>query len=206
MNAFNAWLRRWAIARANNKICTWLYENRDGFAIRFDKDCHDVAGNDLPWRVKPIFELVLFVSLAIKWRSRARCIDKLNEFALAEITEFDWHELARFDPASGAPLSALADFCSMSRMDWSFDLSYLDMLNATGFFDGLDRLPYREMEILHSRSLKDSVDLSGEIADIFSTTSFGRGQLICRYSVDDAYSLTHAIFYLTDFGDSSVSR
>jgi len=204
MKALIGWVRRRSVSDAGSKTCAWLYENREGFAIHADADAVPIPGNELPWRVKPIFELVLFLALARTWAVKDPYLVKLNAFAIAEIASFDWHELARFDPAAGAPLATLAEFCDASGVELPFDRDYLSSLSALGFFDGMDRMPYREMELLHSNALLNGVDNGPQIAQAFALTSFSRGQLICRYSLDDVYLLTHALFYLTNFGEVPV--
>jgi hypothetical protein len=64
----------------------------------------------------------------------------------------------------------------------------------------MDRLPYREMDFVYNLGRILSPEYEQSLAEWFRSTAFGRRQHIVRYTIDDLYSITHAVFYLTDLG------
>jgi hypothetical protein len=56
------------------------------------------------------------------------------------------------------------------------------------------------MDLAYNLGRIVSTEYEKEIPVWFRSTAFGRRQHIVRYSIDDVYSLTHAIFYITDLG------
>lgn len=72
--------------------------------------------------------------------------------------------------------------------------------NDIRFFEGMDRLPYRQMDFAYSLGVVGIRDYEPYLASWFANTACGRGQHLARYSIGDLYSLTHAIFCLTDVG------
>ncbi|QAY78394.1 hypothetical protein ETR14_19025 [Sphingosinicella sp. BN140058] len=142
------------------------------------------------------FFLLIMIRQDVAFKSRRRLV----EFVLEEARRFDWHELARFDPSSGSPLSLVADFFEVNGAPPPFEPAFFDMLIDFGFFDGMDRLPYRELEFGYAIARLHKIDVMPELLEAFGRTAFGRQHSLPRYSLDDTYSLTHALFYVTDVG------
>jgi hypothetical protein len=129
-----------------------------------------------------------------------KTLDCLNAGAVAEASQFDWHELAAYDASAATPLALVANFFASNGHAAPLGHDFFCFLNHIHFFEGMDRLPYREMDLAHSLSLVAGSDCEESLGEWFASTAFGRNQQITRYTIDDVYSLTHAVFYLTDMG------
>ncbi len=151
-------------------------------------------------------ELAFFLLIMIRQNIAFKKRGDLVSFVMTESGKFDWHELARFDPSSGSPLSMIADFFEVNGAPPPFELSFFDMLIDSGFFDGMDRLPYRELEFHYAIARLHKIDAMPELLEAFGRTAFGRLHALPRYSIDDTYSLTHALFYVTDIGLRPAAR
>ncbi|HET6233099.1 MAG TPA: hypothetical protein VFE05_23685 [Longimicrobiaceae bacterium] len=172
----------------------WLGEHQSSFRIA------GMASETLPWQIKPVSELVMMLTVLTRHGVRSRTLDSLTAFALAETEAFDWHDLAAFEPSAATPLAGLAEFFALHGRPPPFEMEYFDFLRAIDFFEGMDRFPYREMDTAYCYS---RIGIPGQQEKMnlwFGSTAFGRGQSLTRYTLDDLYSLTHAIFYLTDMG------
>ncbi|MFV2072661.1 MAG: hypothetical protein ACC742_08415 [Thermoanaerobaculales bacterium] len=185
--------------QAAGKAFAWLEANRGNF--RISRERTDI----MPWRVKPIGELIFLLTVLKGYGLRLRVLDELTRFALEEAATFDWQELAAFDPSAATPLAFIADFYALENRPAPFDMEYFEFLRKTEFFEGIDRLPYREMDVAYCYSRLGIPDQQGKLKMWFASTTFGRRQHLARYTIDDIYSLTHAIFYLTDVGLQPVA-
>ena len=94
------WVRKWHIMRTANRTCDWLVKSGAFFRINVDSAVSTIPGNHVPWRVKPLFELVLFLSIMRRRSIWFKQQAALSAIALEEIMVFDWHDLARFDSAA----------------------------------------------------------------------------------------------------------
>jgi Domain of unknown function (DUF6895) len=180
--------------RAARKAVTWLEAHREGFRISLD------STEGVPWRVKQIGELMFTLTVLKRHDSRPRALDGLTRFALEEAATFDWHELAAYDPSAATPIAILADFYALENQAVPFDMEYFDLLRQVDYFEGMDRLPFRDMDVAYCFSRIGVPNQQSKINLWFTGTAFGRRQRLARYTLDDLYSLTHAIFYLTDVG------
>jgi len=145
-------------------------------------------------------ELAFFLLIMSRRHIAFKQYQELTAFTIDEVSNFDWHELARFDPSSGSPLALIADLFKEKTRPSPFDSAFFTSLIENGFFNGMDRLPYRELEFSYAVSRLQGVDVESDLIEAFDRTAFGRGHSLVRYSLDDTYSLTHALFYLTDLG------
>jgi hypothetical protein len=186
-------LRRF-VATAADGALGWLGARRREFRIAA------AAGESVPWQVKPVVELVMLLIVMKRHGVRSRTLDGLRDFALAEVEGFDWHGLASFEPSAATPMASVAELCALESRPPPFEMEFFDLLRGTGFFEGMDRFPYREMDIAYGYSRIGIPGQEARLAAWFTSTAFGRGQILARYTLDDLYSLTHAIFYLTDMG------
>lgn len=186
-------LDRQLVARLGKRSIEWLCRHEDDFKI-------SRAANAVPWQVKPIAELMFLLTALKRHGLRSSSLERLSEGALTEAGEFDWHELAAYDPSAATGMALVADFFHCQERPAPFDDRFFSFLNDVGYFEGMDRLPYRDMDLAYNLARVVSTDYEKEIPVWFRSTAFGRRQHIVRYSIDDVYSLTHAIFYLTDLG------
>lgn len=183
-----------------NKSTNWLINNLEGFSIE--------RGNskEIPWQIKPVGELIFLLLALKKNAAKGKEIDDMCQFCIEQTQNFDWHELAAYDPSIVTVIYSLKDFYSKMGVAVPWEEEYVQMLAECDFFDAMDRVPYREMDLIYTRSLTDNKqNYLKSLANWFNDTTFGREQISTRYTIDDMYSLTHAIFYLTDMGTRPVN-
>jgi hypothetical protein len=69
--------------------------------------------------------------------------------------------------------------------------------------------PFRKMDLEFSLQLVDKILDRNEVKNMSSlaeNTILGTDIDLVNYIIDDEYALTHSIFYLTDFGEKSISH
>jgi hypothetical protein len=182
------------ISGLGRRATAWLYEHEASFRIsRTNRDA-------IPWQVKPLAELMLLLVVMERHGVRNKLLNCLGAIALAEGNGFDWHELAAYDPSAATGMALVADFYRTLKRSAPFDDRFFLFLNQIGYFEGMDRLPYRDMDLAYNLGRVVSAHYEKDLPRWFASTAFGRRQHIVRYTIDDIYSLTHAVFYLTDLG------
>jgi hypothetical protein len=124
----------------------------------------------------------------------------LGKFALAECEDFDWHGLAGYDCSAASPMLMIGDFFLLHGRSLPFEPEIITRMLEIDYLMGMDRIPYRAMEMQYAFGRIGLPNDLQQLAASFSETSFGLKQRIERSSIDDIYSLTHSIFYLTDVG------
>jgi hypothetical protein len=187
-------LDRTLVGQLGKRTIEWLCQHEDDFRIA------RAANSAVPWQVKPLAELMFLLTALKRHGLSSSSLDRLSLGALAEAGKFDWHELAAYDPSAATGMALVADFFHSQQQPAPFDERFFGFLNGIGYFEGMDRLPYRDMDLAYNLGRLVSSDYEKEIPIWFRSTAFGRRQHIVRYTIDDVYSLTHAIFYLTDLG------
>jgi hypothetical protein len=194
----------------------WLAQNVASFQIDpISGEPRDAA--NLPWRVKPVSEL-MFTLLMLKHNNISFSAEKiLTKAAIDEGLSMDWHELARLDPAAVAPSAIVAMFFDRCGMPYPLERDYIFSLISTGYYKAINRFPYREIELLYFfTKISDDAgrcpsSFAAKLNDAhligaFNKTGFGQKLPAYRYTIDDAYSLTHALFYLSDYGARPISE
>ena len=194
MKYWNRIVRRRDLSIATKGL-EWLWANREGFRIQESID--DV---DMPWNTKPLIELMFLMSVLRRNGFDDPSINRLSDYAADVAKDFDWHQMAAYDPSAATALALALKFYQLTGKPLPFEESYFQYLAEVRFFEGMDRLPYRQMDLAHSLAVVGIRDYEAYLAAWFANTAFGRGQHPARYSVGDLYSLTHAVFYLTDVG------
>jgi hypothetical protein len=127
-------------------------------------------------------------------------LSALTEQALTIAAGFDWHKLAAFDPSSASPVTMVLEFFESNNRPPPLEREYVEKLQCFSYFDGMDRLPYRSMDVIYSLSRIGFDERLDELGALYRQTPMGLDQPMARYSVDDMYAITHALFYITDFG------
>lgn len=194
------YFERKRIARLGRGAIAWLSEHESNFKIS------RANAEAIPWQVKPLAELMFLLVLLKRHGVNNPLLEHLSAGALEEGNHFDWHELAAYDPSAATGMALVADFYRTFDRPAPFDDRFFGFLNQIGYFQGMDRLPYREMDLAYNLGRIVSPDYENAIPRWFSSTAFGRSQHIVRYTIDDVYSLTHAVFYLTDLGLRPAER
>lgn len=182
------------IRSAADDALEWLWSNKRGF------ETANATANERLWQIKPLTELILLLIFFRKHAIRSEALQRLTEVALQLASEFDWHEYAAYDPSTATPLVLVESFFVSEGQLLPLERSFVSFLKQIKYFDGADRLPYREMDYRYCLGLTGSSKQEETLTAWFSYTAFGRNQHVARYNIDDLYSLTHAVFYLTDVG------
>jgi hypothetical protein len=155
--------------------------------------------------VKRLIELMMMLTALANHDIRSGTTSKLTQWALAHGAEFDWHQLAAYDASAASVVGIVADFFTSNNLPPPFEVEFVHSLHEIGFFEGMDRVPFREMDLSFSLGLMISPQFRNDLPVWFSSTTFGQRQHLTRYSIDDLYSVTHAAFYLTNFGRSRLT-
>jgi len=186
------------VTALGRRTVEWLSNHESDFAITRS------AKESIPWQVKPLAELVFLLTVLKRYGLASPALDRLSSAALVEANRFDWQELAAYDASAATGLAIVADFFQTMGQPAPFNIRYFNFLNGIDYFEGMDRLPYRDMDLAYTLARVVSPQYEARIAAWFASTAFGRRQHTVRYSIDDLYSLTHAVFYLTDVGFRST--
>jgi hypothetical protein len=187
-------LDRQFVARMGKRTIGWLCEHENDFRIA------RVETAAVPWQVKPLAELMFLLTALKRHGVSNSSLARLSDGAAIEADRFDWHELAAYDPSAATGMALVADFFRTFGRTAPFETRYFSCLNDIDYFEGMDRLPYRDMDLAYNLGRIVSPEYEKDIPKWFASTAFGRGQHVVRYTIDDVYSLTHAIFYLADLG------
>lgn len=198
IHALQTLRRKRHVTALGRRTVDWLSKHASDFAIT------RTAAESIPWRVKPLVELTFLLTIFRRHGFQSHSLNRLSIAALAEAHRFDWQQLAAYDPSAATGLAVVADFFRTMGHPAPFDSRYFALLNSVDYFDGMDRLPYRDMDLAYTLTRVVSAEYEARIPNWFASTAFGRRQHTVRYSIDDLYSLTHAVFYLSDVGFRST--
>jgi hypothetical protein len=194
IQSFKRHLERKVVARYAERTIGWLCKHESSFRIS------PADREPIPWQVKPLAELMFLLTALKRHGVHSASLDRLSVAASTEASQFDWHELAAYDPSAATGMALVADFFQCLGWPVPFDQRFFSALNHTGYFDGMDRLPYRDMDFAYNLERTVAPGYGKNIPIWFRSTAFGRRQHVVRYTIDDIYSLTHAVFYLADLG------
>lgn len=178
----------------------WLSEHSDDFRVG------SAGSRSVLTQIKPLTELMLLLDVFAKHQIRNEHVSRLSARAIAEANEFDWHQHFSFDASGATILGTVAEFFAANDAAPPFELDFCRFLHTSGYLEGMDRVPYREMDRVHCLAWLISPEYAKELPVWFSGTAFGRRQHPTRYTTDDLYSLTHAAFYLSNFGTRDVAE
>lgn len=182
----------------------WLARHSERFSLQVQN--REFAGKtvEMPWRIKPLGELILLVRVLERHGMEGAALAKLRTAALSYAQDFDWHLLGAFDASAASPLAMVLEFFEAHGVDGTLERDYVSQLSSFGYFEGMDRIPYRSMDVIYSLGTVGFGPGPEAFMKQFTLTSYGKTQLIPRFSFDDMYSLTHAVFYITDFGHDRI--
>ena len=191
--------RKRQIRKKSAAALRWLSTREHEFAVDTAAD-GERRLEPTPWLAKPLCELIFLLLVLHRHGVADDIVAKLDRLAIAQAREFDWHQLAAYDPSAATPLATVADYFAIMSEPHPFEVAHLDHLYRSGYFHGMDRLPYRDMDLDYCMSRIGHPVAAQGLAGAFADTAFGKRKNLSRYSIDDIYSLTHSIFYLTDLG------
>src|SRR5580765_1181807 len=137
-------LERRVVARYTQRTLRWLYKHQADFHIT------PAEREPVPWQVKPLAELMFLLTVLNRHGVTNSSLEALSAAAAMQGSTFDWHELAAYDPSAATGMALVADFYRCFGWPVPFDARFFSALNRVGYFDGMDRLPYRDMDLAYN--------------------------------------------------------
>ncbi|MDV3513555.1 hypothetical protein [Stenotrophomonas sp. C1657] len=170
-----------------------------GHHYREDKDT-------LAWRSKPLCELIYLVLILHRLGLASPEYTALQQRTLRAAREFEWEALMAEDPSSSVCVAMAMDLFALHAVPMHGLRAQFLRARASGYFHSVLRIPFRDMDYHYMMSKVVSGGGPGALEGGFAMTAFGLGKNPCSYTVNDIYSLTHALFYLTDMGAIELDR
>jgi len=174
-----------------SRALDWI-ESSLGF---FDPLTH-VSPKRTVFVMKGAAEVALLCSLALRDRRRPRYAALAEHIFGIFRNEAVQEHLIR-NPASVPSLG----FYATLRLCGFEDLRYRSRLEAllrSGYLDATERAPSTELDFIHSR--QQAGFPAPDTADVYRRTLTGHHPPLDPLTNDDVYTITHTIFFTTDFG------
>ena len=152
----------------------WLSKHEQHFRVAPKSE------DELLAQVKHLIELMMLLNTLTNHGLRGEPISTLTERAIKYGEEFDWHQLAAFDASAATVIAMVADFFVARNLTPPLDLDYIRSLHNIGFFEGMDRIPFREMDLSYCLSLIISPEFFKQLPAEFMNTTFGLRQHLAR--------------------------
>jgi hypothetical protein len=160
----------------------------------------------LAWRSKPLCELIFLVLILHRQRLTSPEFIALEQHALRSACGFEWEALMAEDPSSSVCVAMAMDLFALHAVPMPALFAQFRRARSVGYFHSVLRIPFRDMDYQYMMSKVVSESDYVALEAGFAMTAFGLGKNPCSYSVNDIYSLTHALFYLTDMGAIELDR
>jgi len=171
----------------------WMLERLDSFRP---------ADSNNPDQLKEIAELSLFYGHVLPWvpeqyRGMLAPIGEfLREFFGKDLTLAHW---ARRVPSQYNPyILAYLPLRSIGVRLPAFEEA-VSVLHSAGYPDALENTPYREMELQYLTWKAGFGRSRPNWGPLYRATAMRRGRNPIYFSIQDVYSVTHTLLYLTDF-------
>lgn len=175
----------------------WLYKNLDHFSIRSDANTLEED-----YSLKALNELVFFSAL---YKRKYGILDddkikKFISFAAAELSNSNYLDKVIRNQES---FLAYAGICE-GMLECGIEIKGLrDTLKTVvnqGYVTSAERVPFKIMDLrrtLHALNIEHNLT---KFNDIFRKTLLYKDPPLPLLHLQDAYIITHTIFYLADFG------
>ena len=134
------------VSKAFEAAMNWLARHGERFSLEVQN--REFAGKtvEMPWRIKPLGELILLVRVLERHGIEGAALATLRAAALDYAREFDWHLLGAFDASAASPLAMVLEFFEAHGVEGTLERDYVSQLSSFGYFEGMDRIPYRSMD------------------------------------------------------------
>jgi len=170
----------------------WILDNLSSFVP---------ADLDRPETLKPIAELSLTYMASADCTTSGRRLPprQVIDFLLAFFSDITLAHYARKSPALFYPyLMAYLPLRSMGYRLAHLDEA-LERVRHSGYPDALELLPYRALALAYIEERASLRRPRNSLLQHASATALWRCGNPVYLTIDDVYSVTHTIFYLTDF-------
>jgi hypothetical protein len=159
--------------------------------------------------IKAAAELSLVCSLACT----SRRPDVPRE-AYGELASYLWHEVFKNEAmqeyllsnTSGLPSYSL--YVSLSQCGYE-DAAYRNKLEAMledGYIRAVECVPSMQLDLAHNLTLMGLLPDDLSIAELYNRSFLAKHPSLYPLTTGDAYTVTHTIFFLTEFGRAKASR
>jgi Domain of unknown function (DUF6895) len=183
------------VDRLRDGCFEWLTAHFSGFRW-FDAD----AASRGP-RLKAFGELLSILTACRRRAPLSHPAAQLAELALGTVEELDWESQLIRDPAFIVAVLTVAEFLDRAGADASGPRAVVERALATGVVAALDLVPYRKMEIEHLLVRAGFRPLRAPaFARTFRESLARLEKPLPLFTVQDAYALTHIVFFLCDDG------
>ena len=157
-------MRERLIRKKTEHVFLWLGKNIDSFRIDSNMEQDLSVKDPTPWLVKPLCELLFLLLVLRRHGIKHPGFQKLHDFVIETANGFDWHALAAYDPSAATPLAMIADYFAVHGKPPPFDMDHFRRLHRTGYFHGMDRIPYRDMDLAYCLSRVGIPDATNQMA------------------------------------------
>jgi len=178
----------------------WHLKHIENYQPYFPAHHYREDKDTLAWRSKPLCELIYLVLILHRLGLASPEFIALEQRTLRAAREFEWEALMAEDPSSSVCVAMAMDLLDLHAVPIPGLRAQFLRARASGYFHSVLRIPFRDMDYHYMMSKVVSDGDRGALDAGFALTAFGLGKNPCSYTVNDIYSLTHALFYLTDMG------
>ncbi|MDB5071347.1 MAG: hypothetical protein JWM87_2458 [Candidatus Eremiobacteraeota bacterium] len=173
----------------------WMNDHADLF------DLVNLEHEDWKSGAKAFGELVFLLMLLLRSeRANDPQVRKLARFASERIDAFDWEAALSYYPNLVLILGYVARFCALIGKQPPLSTAMMTELLTGGCAGSVDYKPFRRADLLYGFGLAGvPVDREQLAATLRGTALLESGEA-ALFSFSEMYAITHAVFYLTDFG------
>lgn len=184
----------------------WHLQNIEAYQPHFSEHHYREDKDTLAWRCKPLCELIFVVLILHRLGQTSSEFIALEQRTLQMARKFEWESLMAEDPSSSVCVAMAMALFTLHEVPMPELSAQFLRARSSGYFHSVLRIPFRDMDY-HYMMAKVVFGADPDRLDTgFAMTAFGLGKNPCSYTVNDIYSLTHALFYLTDMGAIELDR
>lgn len=184
----------------------WHLQHIENYQPYFAAHHYREDKDTLAWRSKPLCELIFLVLILHRQGLASPEFIALEQRTLRAACGFEWEALMAEDPSSSVCVAMAMDLFALHAVPMPGLFAQFRRARSSGYFHSVLRIPFRDMDCHYMMSKVVSGSDPAALDAGFAMTAFGLGKNPCSYTVNDIYSLTHALFYLTDMGAIELDR
>jgi hypothetical protein len=173
----------------------WLTAHADLFDI--------VNPEHEDWKsgAKAFGELIFLLMLLLRSGHAGRSdVRELARRASVTVQAFDWEAALSFYPNLALVIGYVVRFCRLVDAPPPLAATTLAHLRSSGYTDSVDYKPFRRADLLYGFGLAGLPIDREQLAATLRRTALLKSGESTLFSFYEMYAVTHAVFYLTDFG------